>query len=140
MILHSSRRSNGVSILISKPVPNSLNSGRYCWIPQFKRRIGLVAIDECHVIDQWKDFRSEFTLIYELRRTLSTETVLFAAPPLSIENPNSLSSKKVDSLPRATILVTWRSSGLQLIAQTFPYASVQYLRARRQRTSYSAIC
>ena len=28
---------------------------------QFKRRIGLVAIDECHVIDQWRDFRSEFT-------------------------------------------------------------------------------
>ena len=46
--------------------------------PQFKGRIGLVAIDECHVIDQWKDFRSEFTLIYELRRMLSTVTVYFA--------------------------------------------------------------
>jgi len=46
--------------------------------PQLKGRIGLVAIDECHVIDQWQDFRSEFTLIYELRRMLSTETVYFA--------------------------------------------------------------
>jgi superfamily II DNA or RNA helicase len=46
--------------------------------PELRGRIGLVAIDECHVIDQWKDFRSEFTLIYELRRTLSTETLYFA--------------------------------------------------------------
>jgi superfamily II DNA/RNA helicase len=46
--------------------------------PELKSRIGLVAIDECHVIDQWKDFRSEFTLIYELRRMLSTETIYFA--------------------------------------------------------------
>jgi superfamily II DNA helicase RecQ len=45
--------------------------------PSFQRQVGLVAIDECHVLSQWKEFRSEYVMIHELRRSLLSETVFF---------------------------------------------------------------
>ncbi len=34
--------------------------------PSFQRQVGLVAIDECHVLSQWKEFRREYVMIHEL--------------------------------------------------------------------------
>ena len=46
--------------------------------PTFRSRVQLVAIDECHVIHQWRDFRSEYLCFHELRRMLSSTAVFFA--------------------------------------------------------------
>ena len=44
----------------------------------FRSRVRLVAIDECHVIRQWKDFRKQYLLFHEFRRILSPSTIFFA--------------------------------------------------------------
>ncbi|KAF2024851.1 hypothetical protein EK21DRAFT_77792, partial [Setomelanomma holmii] len=43
----------------------------------FQARVGLVAIDECHLIMQWEEFRPAFTLIGELRSILHEHVVWF---------------------------------------------------------------
>lgn len=43
----------------------------------FSNNIGLVAIDELHFVEQWKEFRAEFTMLGELRAMLSRRTVWF---------------------------------------------------------------
>jgi superfamily II DNA/RNA helicase len=43
----------------------------------FQSKIGLVAIDECHLVDQWKDFRAQFTMLGELRTILQRRVVWF---------------------------------------------------------------
>lgn len=45
--------------------------------PQFLSKIGMVAIDECHLIEQWQNFRQKFTMIGELRQILNRDTVWF---------------------------------------------------------------
>jgi superfamily II DNA helicase RecQ len=42
-----------------------------------QRMIGLVAIDECHLIKQWQDFRDKFTMLGELRLILRDHVVWF---------------------------------------------------------------
>jgi len=44
---------------------------------EFQGRIGLVAIDECHLVKQWKDFRAAFTMLGELRVLLRQDVVWF---------------------------------------------------------------
>ena len=46
--------------------------------PTMQAAIGLVAIDECHVIRQWAGFRPKFTMIGELRMILRRDVVWFA--------------------------------------------------------------
>ncbi|KAF1975379.1 hypothetical protein BU23DRAFT_566928 [Bimuria novae-zelandiae CBS 107.79] len=41
----------------------------------FQARIGLLAIDECHLVMQWEEFRPAFTLISELRTILHKDVV-----------------------------------------------------------------
>jgi len=36
---------------------------------------GLVAIDECHLVKQWKEFRQEFTVLGELRIELHQDVL-----------------------------------------------------------------
>ncbi len=45
--------------------------------PTFQSTIGLVAIDECHLVEQWKDFRAQFTMLGELRNILPRRIVWF---------------------------------------------------------------
>jgi superfamily II DNA helicase RecQ len=46
--------------------------------PRFQGSIGLVAIDECHLVYQWgKEFRSNFAMLYELRLLLRRDIVWF---------------------------------------------------------------
>jgi superfamily II DNA helicase RecQ len=45
--------------------------------PQLQQQIGLVAIDECHLVKQWKDFRADFTMLYELRSILRQDVIWF---------------------------------------------------------------
>jgi hypothetical protein len=44
---------------------------------QFQLRVGLVAIDECHLVDQWSSFRPEFTMLGQLRTFLRKDIVWF---------------------------------------------------------------
>lgn len=44
---------------------------------QFRNAIGMVAIDECHLVSEWEDFRSDYALIYELRRMLPSQVRWF---------------------------------------------------------------
>jgi superfamily II DNA/RNA helicase len=44
---------------------------------EFQARIGLLAIDECHLVLQWETFRPAFTLIGELRTILHQDVVWF---------------------------------------------------------------
>jgi hypothetical protein len=44
----------------------------------FRSRVGLVAIDECHLVEQWATFRPEFTMLYEVRQLLGSDVVWFA--------------------------------------------------------------
>jgi len=44
---------------------------------EFQARIGLVAIDECHLVMEWEKFRPAFTLIGELRTILHQNIVWF---------------------------------------------------------------
>ena len=46
--------------------------------PEFQARIGLVAIDECHLVKQWKEFRPAFTMLGELRMILHRDVMWFA--------------------------------------------------------------
>ncbi|EDN04857.1 predicted protein [Histoplasma mississippiense (nom. inval.)] len=45
--------------------------------PDFQARIGLVAIDECHLIHQWKNFRTQFAMLGQLRLLLREDIVWF---------------------------------------------------------------
>ncbi|KAF1813104.1 P-loop containing nucleoside triphosphate hydrolase protein [Eremomyces bilateralis CBS 781.70] len=45
--------------------------------PDVKNKIGVVAIDELHVMEQWKEFRLEYLKIRELRRYLRADTIWF---------------------------------------------------------------
>lgn len=45
--------------------------------PELQARIGLVAIDECHLVLQWEEFRPAFTLLGELRSILRADIVWF---------------------------------------------------------------
>ncbi|KAI1818988.1 P-loop containing nucleoside triphosphate hydrolase protein, partial [Xylaria intraflava] len=38
--------------------------------PEFHSRIGLFAIDELHVVQEWRDFRKDFTYLHTLRSLL----------------------------------------------------------------------
>jgi superfamily II DNA helicase RecQ len=59
--------------------------------PDFQGKVGLVAIDECHVLSQWKEFRSEYVMIHELRRSLLSETVFFGcSATLDLETENTV--------------------------------------------------
>lgn len=46
--------------------------------PEMQAKIGLVAIDECHLIRQWEAFRPEFTMLIQLRIVLRGDLVCFA--------------------------------------------------------------
>ena len=46
--------------------------------PDVQSNIGLVAIDECHTVRQWSDFRPQFTLLEQLRFVLRQDIVWFA--------------------------------------------------------------
>ena len=46
--------------------------------PEVQSQIGLVAIDECHTVSQWSEFRPEFTMIGELRMILRRDIVWLA--------------------------------------------------------------
>lgn len=43
----------------------------------FRGQIGLVAINKCHLVKQWKDFRAHFTMLGELRQMLLDHVVFF---------------------------------------------------------------
>jgi len=45
--------------------------------PLLQRRVGLVAIDECHLVKQWSVFRPEFTMLGQLRTILHQDVVWF---------------------------------------------------------------
>ena len=45
--------------------------------PLFQRRVGLVAIDECHLVKQWSVFRAEFTMLGQLRTILHQDVFWF---------------------------------------------------------------
>lgn len=45
--------------------------------PEFTSEIGLVVIDECHLIEQWKDFRIEYPKLNQLRLLLRDEVLWF---------------------------------------------------------------
>ncbi|KIV98313.1 uncharacterized protein PV09_09841 [Verruconis gallopava] len=45
---------------------------------EFRFQVGLVAIDECHLVGQWAEFRPQFTMLGELRNLLPDSTVWFA--------------------------------------------------------------
>lgn len=44
---------------------------------ELQAQIGLVAIDECHLVKQWEEFRQEFTMLGELRIILHQDVVWF---------------------------------------------------------------
>ena len=45
--------------------------------PELQARIGLVAIDECHLVKQWETFRPHFTMLGQLRQLLRQDIVWF---------------------------------------------------------------
>lgn len=48
-----------------------------CNRPEFQACVGLVAIDECHLIRQWQDFRPAFTMMGVLRTALHPDVCWF---------------------------------------------------------------
>ena len=44
----------------------------------FQRRVGLVIIDECHVLSDWGTFREAYTQIWELRAMIPSSAVFYA--------------------------------------------------------------
>ena len=47
--------------------------------PEVRNRIGLVAIDEVHLVSKWKEFRPEYVQLFELRQILRIDTVWLGA-------------------------------------------------------------
>lgn len=56
---------------VSKPFRNALSR------PELQSKIGLVAIDECHLVKQWESFRPEFSMIGQLRMLLQQDILWF---------------------------------------------------------------
>ncbi|KAI5292755.1 transcriptional repressor general negative regulator of transcription subunit 4 [Ascosphaera acerosa] len=46
--------------------------------PALANGVGLVAIDEAHLISQWRDFRHDYTNIHAMRRWLPRSSPMFA--------------------------------------------------------------
>ena len=47
--------------------------------PGFREKLRSIAIDEVHLVSEWKDFRNEYTRIGWFRQALPRDTPLFAA-------------------------------------------------------------
>jgi hypothetical protein len=77
-LLSEIRRGEFTHILLGPEQLMSPEFRRLFLDTMFYSRVRLVAIDECHVIRQWKDFRREFLRFQELRRSLSSQAVFFA--------------------------------------------------------------
>lgn len=45
--------------------------------PVFQARIGLLAIDECHLVKQWEKFMPQSTMLYQLRQILREDVIWF---------------------------------------------------------------
>lgn len=43
--------------------------------PEFTSKIGLIVIDKCHLVEQWKDFRNEYGKLEQLRRLLRQDVL-----------------------------------------------------------------
>lgn len=46
-------------------------------VPEFQRSVGMVAIDEIHLLVDWEQFRTDYVLLQELRRIVPHQTVWF---------------------------------------------------------------
>ena len=72
------RRSEFTHILLGPEQASSTAFRALLKEPEVQSKIGLVAIDECHTIRQWNDFRPHFTLLGHLRLVLRQNIVWFA--------------------------------------------------------------
>lgn len=45
--------------------------------PELQSKIGLVAIDECHLVQQWESFRQNFAMLGQLRQLLRQDVLWF---------------------------------------------------------------
>ncbi|KAF2669323.1 P-loop containing nucleoside triphosphate hydrolase protein [Microthyrium microscopicum] len=71
------RRGDFSHILLSPELVSSPDFRKLLKDVEFQQRIGCVAIDECHLVHQWRNFRTKFTMIGELRAILPQDVVWF---------------------------------------------------------------
>jgi len=64
-------------ILLGPEQASSKEFRRVMKAVSFQNRIGLVAIDECHLVKQWNEFRPAFSMICQLRSILPQDVVWF---------------------------------------------------------------
>jgi len=106
-------------------------SGKMLQDPDFQGKVSLVAIDECHVLSQWKEFRSEYVMIHELRLPLLSETVFFlAALRHWILKQRTQSKGLVDFEKEDQMQVNLRSFVPLWIDQIFLSVCFQFLKER----------
>src|SRR5438477_12783598 len=60
--------------------PEQATSPEFCKVlqePSFQQQVGLVAIDECHVLNQWRMFQDTYIMIHELQWSFLSSTAFF---------------------------------------------------------------
>ncbi len=64
-----------IHVLVGPEQASSMSFRDALKSPELQARIGLVAIDECHLVKQWESFRPTFTMLGELRTILRQDVV-----------------------------------------------------------------
>ena len=73
MVMRKIRNSEFTHILLSPELANSPEFSNVATDPIFKSRVGLVVVDELHVVKQWgREFRKQYGRLSSLRRKLGT--------------------------------------------------------------------
>src|SRR5947199_323966 len=73
MVMRKIRNSEYTHILLSPELANSPEFSNVATDPIFKSRVGLVVVDELHVVKQWgREFRKQYGRLSSLRRKLGT--------------------------------------------------------------------
>ncbi|KZZ93583.1 ATP-dependent DNA helicase [Ascosphaera apis ARSEF 7405] len=63
-------------------------------VPEFQRSVGMVAIDEIHLLVDWEFFRTDYVLLQELRRIVPHQTVWFGCTAtLTAETEKEIKNK-----------------------------------------------
>jgi superfamily II DNA helicase RecQ len=90
----------------------------------FRDRIGLIAIDECHLVSTWATFRNAYAKLFTLRANLLPSVVWFGCTATLTKEQEA---EVLGSERRDLALVTWRLSVLPLTVRISLFISCQSL-------------
>lgn len=85
-VLENIRANTYSHIVLSPEQALSKNFRDILLSPAVQAKIGLVAVDECHLVAQWKQFRENYSNLHVLRQCLRSDVVWFGCSATMSEN------------------------------------------------------